>query len=117
MPESIREQILIFWTTPLYVFIIGLEIILSNYQHRKTYTVRDTFNNFVLMIINGGLDLAFRAVYVVILLFFWQHRLMEIETPWIYWLTLLIAEDFAFYWLHRFDHQVLLGYSCNSSFL
>ena len=106
MPESIREQILIFWTTPLYVFIIGLEIILNNYQHRKSYTVRDTFNNFVLMIINGGLDLAFRAVYVVILLFFWQHRLMEIETPWIYWLTLLIAEDFAFYWLHRFDHQV-----------
>ena len=106
MPESLREQILIFWTTPIYIFIIGLEIILSNLHQRNSYSIRDTFNNFLMMLLNGGLDLAFRAFYVVVLLFFWQHRITEIETTWLYWFTLLIAEDFVFYWLHRFDHEI-----------
>jgi sterol desaturase/sphingolipid hydroxylase (fatty acid hydroxylase superfamily) len=108
MSESLREQLLILVTTPLYIFIIGLEIILSNIQDRKLYTVRDTFNNFLLMLLNGGLDLLFRSVYIVILLYFWQHRITEITTPWLYWLTLLLVEDFLFYWLHRFDHEIRL---------
>jgi sterol desaturase/sphingolipid hydroxylase (fatty acid hydroxylase superfamily) len=61
-----------------------------------------------MMLLNGGIDLVFRAFYVVVLLFFWQHRITEIETAWLYWLALLIAEDFAFYWLHRFDHEIRL---------
>ncbi len=108
MPESLREQLLIFWTTPIYIFIIGLEIILSNFHDRKTYSLKDTVNNLLLMLLNGGLDLLFRAFYVVVLVFFYQYHVLQIETPWIYWLTLLIAEDFVFYWLHRFDHQVRL---------
>lgn len=108
MGESLREQFLIILTTPIYIFIIGLEIILSNYQDRKTYSFKDTFNNFILMLLNGGLDLLFRSIYVVILFFFWNKRITEISTPWIYWLTLLIAEDFIFYWLHRFDHEIRL---------
>ena len=81
MSESIREQILLFWTTPIYVFMIGLEIILSNFHHRDSYTFRDTVNNFLMMLLNGGLDLLFRAFYVVILVFFWQHRFTQIDTP------------------------------------
>jgi sterol desaturase/sphingolipid hydroxylase (fatty acid hydroxylase superfamily) len=60
------------------------------------------------MLINGGLDLVLRIFYVVILVFFWNYRFTEITTPWIYWVTLLIAEDFIFYWLHRIDHNVRL---------
>jgi sterol desaturase/sphingolipid hydroxylase (fatty acid hydroxylase superfamily) len=106
MEESVREQILILWTTPVYVFVILLEILLSNWQHKDTYSVRDTFNNFLLMLLNGGLDLVFRAVYVVVLMYCWNYRVAEISTPWMYWLTLLLAEDFLFYWLHRLDHQI-----------
>ncbi len=108
MEESVREQLLILWTTPIYVFIILLEILLSNWQHKDTYSARDSFNNFLLMLLNGGLDLLFRAVYIVVLMFCWNYRVAEINTPWMYWLTLLLAEDFLFYWLHRFDHQVRL---------
>ncbi|HLO79722.1 MAG TPA: sterol desaturase family protein [Chitinophagaceae bacterium] len=106
MEESVREQILILWTTPVYVFVILLEILLSNWQHKNTYSIRDSFNNFLLMLLNGGLDLVFRAVYVVVLMYCWNYRVAEISTPWMYWLTLLLAEDFLFYWLHRFDHQI-----------
>lgn len=108
MGESLREQFLILVTTPTYAFIIGMEIFLSNLHNRKSYTLRDTANNFLLMLLNGGLDLVFRSFYVVILFYFWQHRITEITPPWLYWLTLLITEDFLFYWLHRFDHEIRL---------
>ena len=108
MVESLREQFVIMLTTPIYIIIIGLEIILSNLHERKSYSVKDTINNFLFMLLNGGLDLVLRSFYVVILFFFWNQRITEISTPWIYWLTLLIAEDFIFYWLHRLDHVIRL---------
>lgn len=108
MNESLREQLLILATTPVYVIIIGLEIILSNMQEKKLYSIKDTFNNFILMLLNGGLDLVFRSVYVVVLVFVWNYRVAEISTPWMYWITLLLAEDFLFYWLHRLDHEIRL---------
>ncbi len=59
------------------------------------------------MLLNGGLDLFFRAFYVVVLMYCWHHRFMEINS-----LDLLdhfvVIEDFPFYWLHRFDHQIRL---------
>lgn len=108
MEESVREQLLILWTTPVYVLVILTEILLSNWQHKDSYSFRDTINNFLLMLLNGGLDLVFRAVYVMVLMYCWNYRVAEISTPWMYWATLLIAEDFLFYWLHRFDHQIRL---------
>jgi sterol desaturase/sphingolipid hydroxylase (fatty acid hydroxylase superfamily) len=108
MEESVREQLLILWTTPVYVLVILTEILLSNWQHKDSYSLRDTINNFLLMLLNGGLDLVFRAVYVMVLMYCWNYRVAEISTPWMYWATLLLAEDFLFYWLHRFDHQIRL---------
>lgn len=106
MEESVREQLLILWTTPIYFIIIILEIALSSYHNRDSYTVRDSANNFLLMLLNGGLDLLFRSFYVVVLVACWNYRLTEIANFWMYWIILLLAEDFIFYWIHRFDHQI-----------
>jgi sterol desaturase/sphingolipid hydroxylase (fatty acid hydroxylase superfamily) len=108
MEESVREQLLILWTTPIYAIIILMEIALSSYHNRASYSVRDSANNFLLMLLNGGLDLIYRSFYVMVLVACWNYRFTEITNPWIYWLTLLLAEDFIFYWLHRFDHQIRL---------
>ncbi|HVW63081.1 MAG TPA: hypothetical protein VHC48_23685, partial [Puia sp.] len=64
----LKEQILLLVSTPLYVIIIGLEVLLSNYRHRKrSYTWKDTFTNLYLMLLNGGIDLLFRATYLMVL--------------------------------------------------
>ncbi len=98
------EQALIQLTTPFYALLIGLEALLSHWQHRRYYSWRDTLTNFLLMLFNGGIDLAFRAVYVVILAWFYQYRLTEITNVYAYWLLLFLAEDFLFYVLHVVDH-------------
>lgn len=101
-----REQLLILVTTPLYIIVIGLELLLSHVRKQKTYSVRDTLQNIYFMILNTGIDLIFRIIYIgIILSFFYDHRLVQpISNPWIYWPVLLLFEDFMYYWLHRVDH-------------
>jgi sterol desaturase/sphingolipid hydroxylase (fatty acid hydroxylase superfamily) len=106
--ETVREQILILISTPIYLVIIGLEILLSNLQHQKAYTVKDTVSNVYLMLLNSLIDLMFRGAYVVILDYFFHHRFFQFTSPWIYWTLLVLAEDFLYYWLHRVDHYCRL---------
>lgn len=111
--ESLREQILILISTPIYLIIIGLEILLSNYGHRhhhshsrKTYAWKDTLTNVYLMLLNGGIDLLFRTATLLILGACYQHHWLSVTSVFSYWLLLLLGEDFLYYWLHRWDHEI-----------
>ncbi|MFT4016800.1 MAG: sterol desaturase family protein [Agriterribacter sp.] len=106
--DSLREQILILVSTPVYVFIIGIEVLLSNYRHQKLYTWKDTLTNVYLMIVNSAIDLMFRGVYILILDYCYRHHVIAFHNVIVYWIILLLLEDFLYYWLHRFDHEIRL---------
>jgi sterol desaturase/sphingolipid hydroxylase (fatty acid hydroxylase superfamily) len=100
-----KEQFLILITTPLYFAVIGIEILLSHLNLKKYYNVKDTLMNVYLCLANGAIDLLFRAVYVVILLWFFKFHFVDLSLrPWLYWPMLFILEDIAFYFEHRVDH-------------
>ena len=101
----LKEQILFLITTPIYIVVIGAEIILSNLHLKKYYSLKDTLMNVYLCIINGGIDLLFRAVYLVILIVMYQfHFIKWPSNSLLYWFLLFISEDIAFYFEHRVDH-------------
>lgn len=104
------DQLLILISTPFYIIIIGIELLLSHAKSKAAYTKKDTLQNIYLMLLNSAIDLAFRAVYVgIILTFFYDYRVIAgIPIPWLYWTVLVVAEDFMYYWLHRVDHHVRL---------
>ncbi len=104
--EPLREYFLILLSAPVYIVIIGVEILLSNYSHKKTYGWKDTARNIYLMLLNSGVDLLFRTVYLVILDYFYDRHLISFGNVVTYWLLLLLLEDFLYYWLHRFDHEI-----------
>lgn len=104
--EALRESLLIMISAPIYIVIIGLEILLTNYRHKKAYGWKDTTYNIYLMLLNSGVDLLFRAVYLIILNYFYSIHLISFDNVIVYWLLLLLAEDFLYYWLHRFDHVI-----------
>lgn len=106
--EDLREQLLILISTPLYLIIIGLEIVLSNYRYKKLYTVKDTAMNVYLMVLNSVVDVLFRGFYLVVLDYFYEHHILSLSNAVLYWMVLLLAEDFLYYWLHRFDHEIRL---------
>jgi len=106
--DQFKDAILLIISTPIYVVLIGLEIIVSNIRKEPAYTVKDTLTNVYLSVLNGGIDLAFRIIYLGILAWCYQAKLLQIENVLLYWGLLLLLEDFAFYWLHRIDHFVRL---------
>ncbi|HET6254842.1 MAG TPA: sterol desaturase family protein [Puia sp.] len=106
--ENLKEQILLLVSTPLYLIIIGIEILLSNYRHRKLYSFKDTLSSLYLMLLNSAIDLLFRGVYLLILQICYSHHWISITNVFSYWFLLLLAEDFLYYWLHRWDHEIRL---------
>lgn len=101
----LKEQLLILITTPVYLIVILLEIILSNLHFKKYYTVKETLMNVYLCVLNGGIDLLFRAVYIFILAVFYNYHFIGFSAiPVVYWISLFILEDLAYYFEHRVDH-------------
>ena len=88
----------------IYLVIICLEVAISNYQHKKLYTWRETVTTVFLSLMNGILDLAVRGFYLILLTFIYRFRVFEIEQPLWYWGALFLLVDFQFYWLHRLEH-------------
>jgi len=103
--QSARETWFLLLSTPLYIILIGAEILLSNWQHKKFYSLKETLWNIYLTLINAGLDMLLRwAFYITVLTWCYQHHFFKIQTAWLYWFALLILEDFVFYIEHRVDH-------------
>src|ERR1041385_859002 len=106
--QAIYEQLLILISTPLYLVIIGLEVLLSNYGRKQVYSWKDTAANVYLMVLNACVDVSVRTAYLFVLNVFFHYRIFSFGNVIVYWIALVILEDFLYYWLHRFDHEVRL---------
>ncbi len=106
--NEFREAVLIAITTPIYVIVIGAEILFSYFHKKHYYSTKGTLANVYLTVLNLSLDILVRGVCLIVLNYFFQFRLGVISNVFLYWFTLLIAEDFMYYWLHRIDHYCRL---------
>jgi sterol desaturase/sphingolipid hydroxylase (fatty acid hydroxylase superfamily) len=61
-----------------------------------------------LMLLNAGIDLCFRVIYIAVFVYLFNHKIVSWNTGISYWVLLILAEDFTYYWLHRFDHEIRL---------
>ena len=103
------NNILLLLSIPIYAIIIPLEIILSNFKHRKFYTWRETLMNLYLNAVNTGVDLALRVLIgLTVLNFFYRYHIVIEWNPIIYWILLLFTEDFLFWVEHYVDHSCRL---------
>lgn len=106
--ETLKENLAMLKSTPFFIFVIGLEIFLSNYHHRKLYSWKETATNFALSLTNGGLDLLIRGAYLLVLSYAWDHQFFQIGNSIVYWVALVLSIDFLMYWLHRLEHYCRL---------
>ncbi|HQW92372.1 MAG: sterol desaturase family protein [Chitinophagaceae bacterium] len=103
--QSAREALFLLFSIPFYMILIGAEIIFSNLQQKKYYSVRDTVQNIYFTLLNAGLDGLLRVLfYISVLAWSYQHHFIQIENPYWYWIILFIGVDLAFYVEHRVDH-------------
>ncbi|RYD97900.1 MAG: sterol desaturase family protein [Sphingobacteriales bacterium] len=107
MDTNLREQILLLSQVPLYAIIIGIELFIMNFQLKKLYTIRETLQNIYLSLVCFLVDLGFRVVYLFIFAWCFKYTFVHWDHHgWIYWVSLVILQDLAFYWLHRNDHFI-----------
>lgn len=103
--NTLQQQFVTLISTPLYVIIIGIELLLSTLHHTRSYTWRDTFHNFSLSILGGLTDLLMRAISLAVLSFCFSLSVWKLSQTWWYYLILIFAVDFLHYWLHRLNHS------------
>jgi len=106
--EGLKEQLVILIGTPFYFTIMGIELLISNYQHRNWYNWRDTAANVYLMLFNSLIELVIRMFYLGIFVYLLDIHLIQFTNPVVYWVMLFVLIDFLYYWLHRFDHEIRL---------
>ncbi len=107
--QSARETWFLLLSIPFYTIVIGIEILLSNWGHKKFYTVKGVIQNILLTLMNASLDGLLRWVfYVAVLMWTYKHHFFAIENAYLYWFLLFVFEDFAFYIEHRVDHYCRL---------
>jgi hypothetical protein len=80
--RALYDQIVMLLSTPLYVMVIGAELLISHLDGIKAYSWKDTCQNFFLSLLTGLTDLAMRGVSLLVLTFFfsvgffhWPHSI------------------------------------------
>jgi len=106
--EMFKDSLPILIAAPIYLILIATESAVSIIYERHYYSLRGTLANVQLVAVNVALDLAVRSGWFAVLLWIFDYRIVEIASPWLYWATLLIVQDFLFYFLHRVDHACRL---------
>ncbi|MBK7763811.1 MAG: sterol desaturase family protein [Bacteroidetes bacterium] len=91
-------------SAPIYFVLISLEVIFSNYQNKKFYTLKETLINFWLNIVNTLLGISIKVFVLAIMSLFIQFQIVEIANPYFYWILLFFGLDFCFYLEHRSEH-------------
>lgn len=103
--DHFRESAWILFSAPLYMVAIAAELIISNIRLRKVYSVRGVLENVYLSFMNMTLDILMRGTALILLGAVYQFSIIQWTEGIGYWIALLIAEDFAYYWLHWVDHH------------
>ncbi|MEZ4945822.1 MAG: sterol desaturase family protein [Cyclobacteriaceae bacterium] len=89
--------------------MIGIELAVERFSHRKLYRLPDAISNLSCGITSqlSGLFLKILAIGVYEILFS-NFAFFELEKGWLYWVSLFLLVDFAYYWAHRMSHEVNL---------
>lgn len=109
---------IIYWAIPIFLGFIGLEWLLMSARRRAQrsdfmgYQGSDTAASLTMGVGNLLITAGWKTVSVAVLYFFYQYRIFDLElSAWWYWLLIVPAEDFSYYWFHRFGHRTRMGWA------
>lgn len=93
----------------LFGFVIVLTVVemYFSYRHDKDiYTKKDTWTNIYLMTVAVVINLGMKTATFFLLSYCYQFRWFQIQNVWLYWIVLILAQDFLYWFLHTVGHYV-----------
>lgn len=90
---------------PLFVLCIGTEWWLMK-KKRAPYDVRESAASIGMGIGSLVVNVPMKILGLTAFYWLYQYRLFTLGWTWWAWILVVLADDFTFYWFHRFSHEV-----------
>lgn len=109
------SQYLLLLAIPGFVLLLVLEaLMLRGRAGVVGYEPRDTAASLAMGVGNVLIGAAAATVTIVVWWAAWQYRVFDIPLDaWWSWVLLVVAEDFCYYWFHRFSHRTRFGWAAH----
>lgn len=104
--QQLSQDKLLYFALP--VFFISM---LIEYQFAKEkYNTKDTKVSVFMMIFSAIIEFVPKVAAFVVFFFLYEITPLKdvVGRQWWAWILLFFADDFAYYWFHRFNHEVRL---------
>lgn len=99
--------------TPFVLLLILAEIGWCLWKKNGYYEFQDSIASLGTAIINQCVNVLVAFMWMPVLAWLWDHRLMNVEEGPLAALGLFLGIDFLFYWFHRFGHRTNLGWAAH----
>jgi sterol desaturase/sphingolipid hydroxylase (fatty acid hydroxylase superfamily) len=109
MTGILTDQVAMLFSTPITLTLVILEIFISVRFERKYYNVKDTKANLVLGLGYVVIDTISRGagLFLLALLYLYGLHLPVLAGHAVlYWILLVLLEDFSYWFMHMLDHKV-----------
>ncbi len=94
---------------PIFFILIGIEVVVERFYHRKLYRLPDAIANLSCGITSQLSGLFMRVLAVGVYEAIYSNMAVtHLQKNWMYWIILFLLVDFAYYWAHRMSHEINL---------
>jgi len=108
--DQMAEDQLSLIALPLFVLAIIIEVVVSRKQQLDLYYGKDTLVSLSMLILTAFVE--FIPKLLAFIAFYFLHEISPlrdiVQRQWWAWTVLFFADDFAYYWFHRMNHEVRL---------
>ena len=92
---------------PIFLIAIGIEALYYRVALNRPYGWLVTASNLVVAVGRLASEALTKGLVLAVYVWAYQMRLFDIPMDrWESWLALFVAVDFAYYWLHRYSHEI-----------
>lgn len=109
MTGPFTDQVAMLFSTPITLSFVLVEIFISVRYDKQYYTAKDTKANLFLGLSYVLVDTISRAAGIIVLTFFYFYGFHPSAFSThivLYWILLVMLEDFTYWFMHLMDHRV-----------
>ncbi|OCK44472.1 sterol desaturase [Tenacibaculum soleae] len=104
--QQLSQDKLLYFVLPIFFISMVIEYKIS----KEKYSLNDTKVSLLMMLFSAIVE--FIPKIVAFIVFFFLYELSPLKDTvgrqWWAWIILFLADDFAYYWFHRLNHEVRL---------
>ena len=91
---------------PAFILLILAEALTGRFAPKKSnYEMRDSAASLIMGLGNFAIGLINLGFVSAVSLWVYEYRIFDIGYQWWAFLLVFFAEDFCYYWFHRFSHE------------